>query len=127
MRFEVGDIVIDVEGEQVRDKLEFRNLMMDSMDRSRYASVLIQRPFSPKSLKISKMALGAHVMHKDPLDPPIPQDVVLIGRREMQKYKAEDMNVDKLGIKPALKESPKGGQHLVVGKSVFYIFYITMF
>uniref|UniRef100_A0A914YU02 PDZ domain-containing protein n=1 Tax=Panagrolaimus superbus TaxID=310955 RepID=A0A914YU02_9BILA len=112
-RFEIGDIIVDVEGEIVHDKNEFRNYMMDAMDRNSYASVLIQRPFSQKSVSLAKTALGLN--QKDPRDPPFPHDAMIIGRKEMQRFKAfETNNNNKRGIRSILNSSPSAHHHLVI-------------
>uniref|UniRef100_A0AC34FI92 PDZ domain-containing protein n=1 Tax=Panagrolaimus sp. ES5 TaxID=591445 RepID=A0AC34FI92_9BILA len=112
-RFEIGDIIIDVEGEVVHDKNEFRNYMMDAMDRNSYASVLIQRPFTQRSVRLAKIALGLN--QKDPRDPPFPHDAMIIGRKEMQRFKTFEMNNNnRRGIRPILNSSPSAHHHLVI-------------
>uniref|UniRef100_A0A7E4W070 PDZ domain-containing protein n=1 Tax=Panagrellus redivivus TaxID=6233 RepID=A0A7E4W070_PANRE len=101
-KFEVSDIVIDIDGEPVHDKNEFRNFLMEAMDRNSYASVLFQRPYSQKSILASKIALGAPL--QEARDPPLPHDAMMIGRRAAQRFKAHEDNSRE--IKSVLHESP---------------------
>ncbi|TKR93740.1 hypothetical protein L596_008144 [Steinernema carpocapsae] len=87
-RFEMGDIIWDVNGTLVKNKLQTKNLMMFALEHVGYCSVLTQRPSNAQSVQLSKMVLGQPTA--DAIDPPMCSDATLIGKKQMRRHREQE-------------------------------------
>ncbi|MFH4976362.1 hypothetical protein AB6A40_003071 [Gnathostoma spinigerum] len=80
---QVHDRICDINGTAVSDKDVCRNLLVRSLQKQRYVTMVIERPVSPEAIEWSKNALVASLMQ--PPSVAMASDVREIAARQAQK------------------------------------------
>ncbi|KAK0425426.1 hypothetical protein QR680_009194 [Steinernema hermaphroditum] len=84
-RFECGDLLLEIDGVPVDTKTLAKSLMLTALEGRGHCSVVTQSPRNARSLEFSRTVLGSSP--NDPIDPPLPVDATLIGRRQMERHR----------------------------------------